>query len=69
MSQKIFVISADNLGLSRDQVDYPDLELLRFPVFVGDKEYRQDEVHNAKWLLQKYTNEKGVAKSSTLVKL
>lgn len=68
MSQKIFVISADNLGLSRDQVDYPDLELLRFPVFVGDKEYRQDEVHNAKWLLQKYTNEQVVAKSSTLVK-
>ena len=68
MSQKIFVISADNLGLSRDQVDYPDLELLRFPVFVGDKEYRQDEVHNAKWLLQKYANEQVVAKSSTLVK-
>lgn len=67
MKKKIFIITADNLGLSREQIDYEDLEILKFPVFVNGKEYRQSDEYNAKWLIAKYENEKAVAKSSTLV--
>ncbi len=67
MSKKIFVIVGDNLGLSREQIDYEALEILKFPVFVGETEYRQSEEHNAQWLISKFENEKVVAKSSTLI--
>ncbi len=67
MKRKVFFITADNLGLSREQIDYKDLEILTFPVFVDGKEYRQSDEYNAQWLISKYENEKAVAKSSTLV--
>ena len=41
MSKKIFIIVGDNLGLSRKQIDYDALEIVKFPVFVGETEYRQ----------------------------
>ncbi len=64
MSKKIFIIVGDNLGLSRKQIDYDALEIVKFPVFVDGVEYRQSEEHNAKWLISKYEKEKVVAKSS-----
>jgi EDD domain protein, DegV family len=67
MSKKIFIIVGDNLGLSRKQIDYDALEIVKFPVFVGETEYRQSEEYNANWLISKYENEKVVAKSSTLI--
>jgi len=30
MKKKIFIIVGDNLGLSRDQIDYEDLEIIKF---------------------------------------
>lgn len=66
MKKKIFVIVGDNLGLSRDQIDYPDLEIIKFPVVVEDKEYRENEEYNANWLVSKFEKENSVAKSSTL---
>lgn len=67
MSKKIFIIVGDNLGLSREQIDYDALEIVKFPVFVDGVEYRQSEEHGAKWLISKYENENVVAKSSTLI--
>lgn len=67
MSKKIFIIVGDNLGLSREQIDYDALEIVKFPVFVGETEYRQSKEHTARWLVSKYENEKVVAKSSTLI--
>ena len=67
MSKKIFIIVGDNLGLSREQIDYEALEIVKFPVFVGETEYRQSKEHTARWLVSKYENEKVVAKSSTLI--
>lgn len=67
MSKKIFIIVGDNLGLSREQIDYEALEIVKFPVFVDGVEYRQSEEYNARWLISKYEKEKVVAKSSTLI--
>ncbi len=67
MEKKIFFITADNLGLIREQIDYPYLEILKFPVIVEGKEYRQSDEFNAKWLISKYENENVVAQTSTLV--
>ncbi|HOT65501.1 MAG TPA: DegV family protein, partial [Dysgonamonadaceae bacterium] len=67
MSRKIFIIVGDNLGLSRQQINYDDLEIVKFPVFVGETEYRQSEEYSASWLVSNYENEKVVAKSSTLI--
>ncbi len=66
MKKKIFVIVGDNLGLSRDQIDYEDLEIIKFPTIVDGKEYRESEEYNANWLISKFEKENVVAKSSTL---
>lgn len=66
MKKKIFIIVGDNLGLSRDQIDYEDLEIIKFPVLVEGKEYRESDEYNANWLISKFEKENIVAKSSTL---
>ncbi|MDI3521741.1 MAG: hypothetical protein PWR04_1729, partial [Anaerophaga sp.] len=32
MEKKILIITGDNLGLSKEQIDYPNVEILKFPV-------------------------------------
>jgi len=54
MDKKILIITADNLGLSKEQIDYPDIEILKFPVVVNDKEYRESNEYTAQWLNEKY---------------
>ncbi len=68
MDKKILIITADNLGLSKEQIDYPDIEILKFPVVVNDKEYRGSNEFTAQWLNEKYLKEKVVAKTSSIVK-
>lgn len=65
---KILIITADNQCLSKEQIDYPDIEILKFPVIVNDKEYRYSNEHTAQWLIEKYVKEKVVAKTSSIVK-
>lgn len=55
-------------GLYREQIDYPDIEILKFPVVVEGKEYRESDEYTAQWLNEKYLKEKVVAKSSSIVK-
>ena len=66
MKKKIFIIVGDNLDLSRDQIDYEDLEIIKFQVLVEEKEYRESDQYNANWLISKFEKENVVAKSSTL---
>jgi len=68
MDKKILIITADNLGLSREQIDYPNVEILKFPVVVDGKEYRESNEYTAQWLNEKYLKEKVVAKTSSIVK-
>ncbi len=68
MNKRILIITADNLGLSKEQIDYRDLEILKFPVIVDGKEYRQSEEYNATWLIERFVKEGVVAKSTSIVK-
>jgi len=68
MGKKILIITADNLGLSKEQIDYPDIEILKFPVVVNDKEYRSSNEYTAQWLIGKYLKENIVAKTASIVK-
>jgi len=68
MGKKILIITADNLGLSKEQIDYPDIEILKFPVVVNDKEYRSSNEYTAQWLIEKYLKENIVAKTASIVK-
>jgi DegV family protein with EDD domain len=68
MKKKILIITGDNLGLSKEQIDYPDVEILKFPVLVDGKEYRESNEYTAQWLNEKYLKEKVVAKTSSIVK-
>ena len=68
MDKKILIITGDMIGLSKEQIDYPDIEILKFPVIVNDKEYRESNEYTAQWLNEKYLKEKVVAKSSSIVK-
>jgi DegV family protein with EDD domain len=68
MEKKILIITGDNLGLYREQIDYPNVEILKFPVVVDGKEYRESNEYTAQWLNEKYLKEKVVAKSTSIVK-
>ena len=68
MNKRILIIAADNLGIGFHQVEYPDIEYLKFPVLIGDKEYRESDTYTADWLIEKYKTENIVAKSTSLVK-
>jgi DegV family protein with EDD domain len=68
MEKKILIITGDNLGLSKEQIDYPNVEILKFPVLVDGKEYRESNKYTAQWLNEKYLKEKVVAKTSSIVK-
>jgi DegV family protein with EDD domain len=68
MDKKILIITGDNLGLYREQIDYPNVEILKFPVVVDGKEYRESNEYTAQWLNEKYLKEKVVAKSTSIVK-
>ena len=66
MNMRILIISADNLGISIEQVPYQHFEYLKYPVLVGEKEYRETETFTASWLLERFIKEKITAKSSSL---
>jgi DegV family protein with EDD domain len=66
MNKRILIISADNLGISIDQVPYQHFEYLKYPVLIGEKEYRESETYSASWLLERFVKEKITAKSSSL---
>lgn len=68
MNKRILIITADNLGLSKEQIDYRDLEILKFPVIVDGKEYRQSAEYDAAWLIERFVKEGVVAKSTSIVK-
>lgn len=66
MNMRILIISADNLGIGIDQVPYQHFEYLKYPVLIGEEEYRESETYSAKWLLERFIKEKIAAKSSSL---
>ena len=66
MDKRILIISADNLGISIDQVPYQRFEYLKYPVLIGEKEYRESEIYSASWLMERFIKEKITAKSSSL---
>jgi len=68
MNKRILILAADNLGLGFHQVKYPDIEYLKFPVLINDKEYRESDIYTAGWLIKKYKKENIIAKSTSLVK-
>jgi len=68
MKKKILIITGDNLGLSKEQIDYPDVEILKFPVLVDGKEYRESNEYTAQWLNEKFLKEKVVAKTASIIK-
>jgi len=68
MDKRILIITADNLGLSKEQIDYQDLKFLKFPIIVNGKEYRQSAEYNAAWLIEKYVKEGVIAQTSSIVK-
>ena len=68
MNKRILLISGDHLGIRYDQINYPNIEFLKYPVFVDGKEYRENDEYTGEWLMKKYVKENVVAKTSTLVK-
>ena len=66
MKERTLIIVGDNLGLANEQVDYPDIEFIHYPVLVDGQEYFDSKEHSALWLVDKFKKEKIVAKSSSL---
>jgi DegV family protein with EDD domain len=68
MKKGILVITGDNLGLANDQIDYPSLEIVKYPVIIGGKEHKETDGINALWLIERFREDKVVAKSASIVK-
>ncbi|MDD5582299.1 MAG: DegV family protein [Candidatus Marinimicrobia bacterium] len=66
MDKRILIICGDNLGVGYDQISYPYIEYLTYPVIVEQEEYRESETYTASWLFDKFRKEKVTAKSSSL---
>jgi len=68
VQKKILVISGDNLGLRFDQIDYPDIRYVKYPVSINEREYRETESVTAFWLIDRYKKDNILAKSTSLIK-
>jgi len=68
MKKRILLIASDNIGLGFKQIDYPDIEYLQFPIIINEQEFRESETHTARWLIEKYTKENIVARTTSIVK-
>jgi len=68
MKKKILIVTGDNLGLSNEQIGYNDIEILKFPVIIDGEEFRENEEHTAKYLMDRFKHEKVVAKTQAITK-
>ena len=68
MDKKILILTGDNLGLKNEQIDYPDVAVVKFPVVIDEKEYFEDETHTAQYLIERFKKEKIVARSQALLR-
>ena len=68
MDKNILIIANDNICLVRDQIDYPNFEIVRFSFTVDDKDYLGSEEFDGKWINEKYKDENTIAKTSSIVK-
>jgi DegV family protein with EDD domain len=68
MDKKVLILTGDNLGLKNEQIDYPDVAVVRFPVVINEKEYFEDEKYNAQYLIELFKKEKIVARSQALLR-
>ncbi len=68
MKKKILVITGDNLGIANEQIGYKDVAYMKFPVIINDEEYRENEEHTARYLIERFKKEKVSAHTQALVK-
>lgn len=66
--KKILIITGDNLGLFNRQINYEDIVVLKFPVVIDGKEYRETEEYTAKYLINRFRQEHVSAQTQALVK-
>lgn len=69
MKKKILIVTGDNLGLSNEQIRYNDIEIIKFPVIINGKEFRESEEYTAKYLMDRFKHEKVVAKTQAITKI
>jgi DegV family protein with EDD domain len=68
MKKKILVITADNLGIANEQINYKNVEILKYPVIIDDKEYRESQEYTARYLIDRLRKEKVTVHTQALVK-
>ena len=68
MNKRILVIASDNIGLGFNQIEFPDIEYLQFPIIINEQEFRESETYTANWLIEKYTKENIVARTTSIVR-
>jgi len=68
MNKRILIITGDNIGLGFNQIEFPDIEYLQFPIIIDEQEFRESETYNSNWLIEKYKKENIVARTTSIVK-
>ncbi len=68
MKKKILVITADNLGIANEQINYKNVVILKYPVIIDDKEYRESQEYTAGYLIDRFRKEKVTAHTQALVR-
>jgi DegV family protein with EDD domain len=68
MKKRTLLIASDNIGLGFNQIEFPDIEYLQFPIIINEQEFRESETYTASWLIEKYKKEDIVARTTSIVK-
>ena len=68
MNKRILIITGDNIGLGFNQIEFPDIEYLQFPIIIDEQEFRESETYTSNWLIEKYKKENIVARTTSIVK-
>jgi len=68
MDKKVLILTGDNLGIKNEQIDYPDVAVVKYPVVIDEKEYFEDEKYTAQYLIERFKKEKITARSQALIR-
>jgi len=68
MKKNILILTGDNLGISNNQIEWENIEILKYPVIINDREYRESDEYTAQYLIDRFKKEKASAHSQALVK-
>lgn len=58
MKKNILILTGDNLGISNNQIEWKNIEILKYPVIINDREFRESDEYTAQYLIDRFKKRK-----------